>query len=246
MIHKSYRIKWYYKIIVNCHSKTLATFSKKGLIPAAVKLRIEMTFFQNSHQPGQEITYGELVSLAYGQRGKNVVDVAICASQTGFCCAYLIFISENIAHFYHGLQEGEVRMVRFGIFNLFFFRKRWTVRSCLFYSAWFRVLLLCPWFESCINCQFSSKFYHFLQKYAIFSLFADFANVFAYLVVFWFDFEHASKISMHPKGEISKFLFFQRNRKLFETSVKKWTWRVCRFSRELQFTVTKALEWFCR
>ena len=32
-----------------------------------------------------------------------------------------------------------------------------------------------------------------------FSLFADFANVFAYLVVFWFDFEHASHISMHPK-----------------------------------------------
>ena len=35
-----------------------------------------------------------------------------------------------------------------------------------------------------------------------FSLFADFANVFAYLVVFWFDFEHASKISMHPKGTL--------------------------------------------
>ena len=39
---------------------------------------------------------------------------------------------------------------------------------------------------------------YFLKFY--FSLFADFANVFAYLVVFWFDFEHANKISMHPKG----------------------------------------------
>ena len=27
--------------------------------------------------------------------------------ETGFCCAYLIFISENIAHFYNRLGEGE-------------------------------------------------------------------------------------------------------------------------------------------
>jgi proton-coupled amino acid transporter len=36
-------------------------------------------------------------------------------------------------------------------------------------------------------------------QFTAFSLFADFANVFAYLVVFWFDFEHAGKISVHPK-----------------------------------------------
>lgn len=40
-----------------------------------------------------------------------------------------------------------------------------------------------------------NTFFYFFH----FSLFADFANVFAYLVVFWFDFEHASHISMHPK-----------------------------------------------
>ena len=64
-------------------------------------------YFQSSYQPGQEINYGELVQIGFGPRGKNVVDAAICASQLGFCCAYLIFISENIAHFYHGLEEGE-------------------------------------------------------------------------------------------------------------------------------------------
>ena len=69
----------------------------------------KISIIQSAHQPGQEITYGELVQIGFGQRGKNIVDAAICASQTGFCCAYLIFISENIAHFYHGLQEGEVR-----------------------------------------------------------------------------------------------------------------------------------------
>ena len=36
------------------------------------------------------------------------------------------------------------------------------------------------------------------QKF-ILSLFADFANVFAYLVVFWFDFEHAGSVTIHPK-----------------------------------------------
>ncbi len=43
------------------------------------------------------------------------------------------------------------------------------------------------------------RFNEYLFLFFYFSLFADFANVFAYLVVFWFDFEHASHISMHPK-----------------------------------------------
>ena len=38
-----------------------------------------------------------------------------------------------------------------------------------------------------------------LNRLAIFSLLADFANVFAYLIVFWFDFEHVSKVTIHPK-----------------------------------------------
>ncbi|XP_022100370.1 amino acid transporter AVT3C-like [Acanthaster planci] len=38
-----------------------------------------------------------------------------------------------------------------------------------------------------------------LNRLAIFSLFADFANMFAYSVVFWFDFEHVQNVRIHPK-----------------------------------------------
>ncbi|KXJ22393.1 amino acid transporter AVT3B [Exaiptasia diaphana] len=37
-----------------------------------------------------------------------------------------------------------------------------------------------------------------LKRLAIFSIFADFANVFAYCVVFWFDFEHFDRVRLHP------------------------------------------------
>ncbi|XP_038063106.1 amino acid transporter AVT3B-like [Patiria miniata] len=38
-----------------------------------------------------------------------------------------------------------------------------------------------------------------LNRLAVFSLFADFANIFAYSVVFWFDFEHVQNVRIHPK-----------------------------------------------
>ncbi|XP_058952261.2 uncharacterized protein [Pocillopora verrucosa] len=48
-----------------------------------------------------------------------------------------------------------------------------------------------------------------LKKLAIFSLFADFANVFAYCVVFWFDFAHFEKVKIHPQiARISGLPFF--------------------------------------
>ncbi|KAK2567880.1 Amino acid transporter AVT3C [Acropora cervicornis] len=48
-----------------------------------------------------------------------------------------------------------------------------------------------------------------LKKLAIFSLFADFANVFAYCVVFWFDFSHFEHVKIHPQvARISGLPFF--------------------------------------
>ena len=38
---------------------------------------------------------------------------------------------------------------------------------------------------------------------------ADFANLFAYLIVFWFDFEHITKVKIHPKEmNLEGFPFF--------------------------------------
>ncbi|PFX16353.1 amino acid transporter AVT3C-like isoform X1 [Stylophora pistillata] len=48
-----------------------------------------------------------------------------------------------------------------------------------------------------------------LKKLAVFSLFADFANVFAYCVVFWFDFAQFEKVKIHPQiARISGLPFF--------------------------------------
>lgn len=48
-----------------------------------------------------------------------------------------------------------------------------------------------------------------LKKLAVFSLFADFANAFAYCVVFWFDFAHFEKVQIHPQiARISGLPFF--------------------------------------
>ncbi|KAK3737016.1 hypothetical protein QZH41_018403 [Actinostola sp. cb2023] len=48
-----------------------------------------------------------------------------------------------------------------------------------------------------------------LKRLAIFSIFADFANVFAYCVVFWFDFEHFDRVGLHPRmANLSGLPFF--------------------------------------
>ena len=43
------------------------------------------------------MTYSDIGGHACGKWGENLVDVCIIVSQTGFCCAYLIFITENLS-----------------------------------------------------------------------------------------------------------------------------------------------------
>ncbi|XP_070553065.1 uncharacterized protein [Ptychodera flava] len=109
-----------------------------------------------------DIDYGDVGYHAMGSKGQILVDVTIIVSQTGFCCAYLIFITENLSNFVY-----EMHMYQ-----------------------WLLILLPPMSLLTMVRK---------LHKLAIFSLFADFANVTAYAVVFWFDFEHVSKISLHPK-----------------------------------------------
>ncbi|XP_021364351.1 amino acid transporter ANTL1-like isoform X1 [Mizuhopecten yessoensis] len=49
------------------------------------------------HKP--EMSYGDVGYYAIGHSGRVLVDVAILVSQTGFCCAYLIFITENLSDY---------------------------------------------------------------------------------------------------------------------------------------------------
>jgi len=43
------------------------------------------------------VNYSDIGYAAYGLAGRMVIDLALLTSQIGFCCAYLIFISENLS-----------------------------------------------------------------------------------------------------------------------------------------------------
>ncbi|XP_067663949.1 uncharacterized protein [Haliotis asinina] len=53
-----------------------------------------------------DLTYGDVGFEALGHTGRFLVDLAIVVSQTGFCCAYLIFISENLSDYFKGMRIG--------------------------------------------------------------------------------------------------------------------------------------------
>lgn len=115
------------------------------------------------HSDGQHLDYGDIGKAAMGPIGKAVVDITIVVSQIGFCCAYLIFISENLHSIYPR-----------------------------FSSTVYLFTLLVP-------LAFLSNL-RSLNHLAPFSLVADFANVFAYGIVFYFDMEHHHLIHYHIKN----------------------------------------------
>ncbi|XP_071951586.1 uncharacterized protein [Antedon mediterranea] len=49
----------------------------------------------------KELDYGDLGYYALGNSGRTLVDSVIVISQTGFCCAYLIFITENLGSYFN-------------------------------------------------------------------------------------------------------------------------------------------------
>ena len=89
---------------------------------------------------------------AWGRAGRYAVDGALLSSQIGFCCGYLVYITETV-----GDSVGFTKT---------------QVLVCLLPLLIF--LTMVP----------------DLSKLAFFSLVAQFANLLAFLVVFWFDFEH--------------------------------------------------------
>mmetsp|Transcript_16243 Transcript_16243/g.41149 ORF Transcript_16243/g.41149 Transcript_16243/m.41149 type:complete len:500 (-) Transcript_16243:307-1806(-) len=53
------------------------------------------------HMPEHSATYGEIAKYAMGKAGTYLVNVFVTISQLGFCCAYLIFIANNISALIH-------------------------------------------------------------------------------------------------------------------------------------------------
>lgn len=57
--------------------------------------------------PKTDVSYGDVGFQALGHTGRVLVDIAIVISQTGFCCAYIIFISENLSDYFNGIKIGQ-------------------------------------------------------------------------------------------------------------------------------------------
>merc|ERR1712025_556385 len=117
---------------------------------------------RHSHQTTHSINYSDIGFAAFGLTGRAIVDFALLTSQIGFCCAYLIFISENLSTYLPSVEKNQW---------LFF--------------------LLPPLFLLTLIKD--------LSKFAIFSLFAQVSNIFAFTVVYWFDFQHLHLAQVHPK-----------------------------------------------
>merc|ERR1719341_1436656 len=103
-----------------------------------------------------EIHYSDIGFAAFGVTGRAVIDFALLTSQIGFCCAYLIFISENLSTYIPSVEK----------------------------TSW--LLLLLPLVKD-------------ISQFAIFSLFAQLSNIFAFTVVYWFDFQHLHLAQVHPR-----------------------------------------------
>ncbi|XP_045203873.2 uncharacterized protein LOC123556878 isoform X2 [Mercenaria mercenaria] len=77
-----------------------------GLMDGEVKTDSDMEIEKkNQQEPANtEITYGDVGYQAIGHAGRMLVDMAIVISQTGFCCAYIIFITENLSAYFPNMK----------------------------------------------------------------------------------------------------------------------------------------------
>ncbi|XP_074650041.1 uncharacterized protein LOC141905165 [Tubulanus polymorphus] len=61
--------------------------------------------------PGKELTYGDVGYFALGTTGRLLVEWSIVVSQIGFCCAYLIFITENLMDYIPGIKKWHLLLI---------------------------------------------------------------------------------------------------------------------------------------
>jgi len=115
-----------------------------------------------SAKAAHEINYSDIGFAAFGVGGRAVIDVALLTSQIGFCCAYLIFISENLETYIPSVEK----------------------------TSW--LFLLIPFL-------FLLTLVKDISQFAVFSLFAQLSNIFAFTVVYWFDFQHLHLAQVHPR-----------------------------------------------
>jgi len=102
--------------------------------------------------PRDGITYSDVAFSALSHGGRYIVDFSLLASQIGFCCGYLVYITKTLSSYWDETK-----------------------------SFWLVGLLPLLFFMTLVPD---------LNKMAKFSICAQISNLIAFLVVFWFDFEH--------------------------------------------------------
>lgn len=148
---------------LSVHAMLLIVDCKDKLMSGDSRLYLKSVEDPSSKKPGtngKAIDYGDVGFAAMGTMGSLLVDVSIVVSQVGFCCAYLIFISENLS----------------------------SIRSDIPQLGYLFVLLV----PLAFLCNIRN-----LNNLAYGSIFADFVNVFAYGIVFYFDFENFHLLKYH-------------------------------------------------
>merc|ERR1712150_209957 len=115
-------------------------------------------------------SYSDVAFASFGVLGRPLVEFSIVLSQIGFCCAYLIFITENLTW-------------------------RWSKRT---------------WLTFLLPLELALTMIPDLKSLQYTSLFAQASNCLAFLVAFYFDFEHIHLASNENRREfsISEFPFF--------------------------------------
>ncbi|XP_023332674.1 amino acid transporter ANT1 [Eurytemora carolleeae] len=126
------------------------------------KNNIRSRHVSSSRVSSTEISYSDIGFSALGMPGRTLVDFSLLLSQIGFCCAYLIFITENLSSFMPSVDKNQ-----------------WLA------------MLLPPLFILTLIKD--------LSKFALFSLFAQVSNLFAFTIVYWFDFQHLHLAQVDPK-----------------------------------------------
>ena len=51
------------------------------------------------------ITYSDVAFAAWGDIGRFVIDGSLICAQVGFCCGYLIFITENLSNYFTSVNK---------------------------------------------------------------------------------------------------------------------------------------------
>jgi len=68
---------------------------------------VEYSSARQSSSSNDIITYSDVAFAAWGPMGRMVVDSSLVCAQVGFCCGYLIFITENLSDFIPSVPKSE-------------------------------------------------------------------------------------------------------------------------------------------